>query len=412
MKVTRSETETLVPVIVGTFANAYGLLRSLSERGLRSVVAAGDRGPTTWSRHVLQRWPLPSTRPTAQAVDALLDAAQSTGQRYLLLLTDEAWMAAIIAQRDRLASCFELPFGDSETITTIMTKPAMHAWCTQHGFRVPCTASFLPGEDWPAFLLSAQEHLPVILKPAIKGVGDESIGFMYREFTAWQELEDWGRSQGEVGPDCAMLYQKIVPGPTENLLSAQGYRSSTGRTYMAGYTKLRQNPPVHGCSTAARLSVDQEVFDITERMLDKLAFWGFFDVEFKRDETSRELFFLELNPRPGMLNYGATLAGVNLPWLAHADASGIELPPAISVNTADRIWVLLVTDLVAHVIYYRLRGQGQSLGSWLASLRGRKRVYAFLDGRDLAVFVNSTVRDIGQYLKHLSAMLRRVFRRG
>jgi hypothetical protein len=67
---------------------------------------------------------------------------------------------------------------------------------------------------------------------------------------------------------------------------------------------------------------------------------------------------------------------------------------------------------VAHVIYYRLRGQGQSLGSWLASLRGRKRVYAFLDGRDLAVFVNSTVRDIGQYLKRLSAMLRRVFRRG
>ena len=397
-----------VPVILGSAMNAYGLIRSLGEAGIHSIIADRTLGPAMFSKYLLARWRLATGKPSAGAIRDLCQYASRRKPRPLLIPTDEAWVTAMVKNRRLLERYFILPLGCSDIVSLVMTKTRMHQWCLRNQVLVPHTVTFAPGQDWLAFLGSAEPFLPVIVKPETKGVGDISFGFPYKEFQTMESLLSWGRSQGDHGPGCGVLFQVVIQGPTDNLLSYQGYRSKGGTVYMAGYTKLRQNPPVHGCASAAYLRADEESARATEDLLLKLNYVGFFDVEFKRDARTRSLFFIELNPRPGMLNYGATVLGVNIPCCALADAAGVDLQPGKVVIAGRGLWIELLPDLLSHVLYYRRIGHGTSLGEWCRTVQSWPIVEAFGNLEDPLVYCAHLVLYARECFRHLPGLLRRV----
>jgi predicted ATP-grasp superfamily ATP-dependent carboligase len=404
------------PVVLGSHVNAYGLVRGLADRGIRAILASSIIGPAMFSKYVEKRWLLPKPSPGPRAIEMLLRLAGQLPSRPLLLPTDEAWVLATLDRREEFQARFRLPFGETGPIRLSLTKQEMNDWCVAHGFRVPLTLCFLPGQDWQQFIVSARQHLPVIVKPVTKGVQDHSLGFFYRRFDHMDQILAWGRQQGPSGPRCPVLYQKIVCGGPEKLLSCQGYRTADGRLYMTGYTKLRQTPPANGCASAALLTCDQETAGSTTYLLERLGFVGFFDVEFKRDEQTGLLYFIELNPRPGMLNYGAVAMGVNLAWLSFADAHMLPLPPSKTVIRSDKLWINTIVDLSLHVVVYRLRGRGIGLLRWFRSVSCMTLVDAYMSLRDPVVFAAAFLQHLWLLLGRIGCcarqLVRAVFRRG
>lgn len=386
-----------VLVVLGSAVNAYGLVRSLGAVGIRSIVADWRRGPASYSKYVGARWRIPPVFRRQAFVEALLEHATRLPARPMLVPTSEAWVVAILEHRERLERSFRLPLGDSDVIRLALVKTRMHDWCLSHGIPVPYATSFEPGEDWAAFVRRAADHFPIIVKPETKGVGDEGLGFMYKRFDDAEAFTAWAETQGGAGPPCGVLCQAVIPGPISNLLSYQGYRARDGRVYMGGFTKLRQTGPWLGCATAAYMAADEPTKQLTREVLEKLGFTGFFDAELKRDERDGKLYFIEVNPRPGMLNYVATLQGVNLARIALADCYGQALPDAKTVTGIPGLWVHLTRDFMHSVVQHRT----WRLGEWARSLRGHRLVDAYYNPRDPLVFAVGLLHTAGLFGRFL-----------
>jgi glycosyltransferase involved in cell wall biosynthesis/predicted ATP-grasp superfamily ATP-dependent carboligase len=391
-----------VPVILGSAYNGYSLVRALGEQGIRSILAYHQPGSAFFSRYVSGRWHLPSEYPTAETVASLIAHARRLRRSALLMPTSEAWVHAILTKGAALAEVFVLPTCNRRAAELAVDKIAMHSWCLRTGVRVPPVMCFETGDDWSAFVRSAIERLPLILKPKTKGVNDNSLGFAYRTFHDREALEAWAGELTPKGPACGVICQQIIPGPVENLVSLQGYVSKQGDLYMCGYTKVRQMPPTYGCSSAAYVRATGEAAKAAADILRKLEYRGMFDLEFKRHAEDGNLYFIELNPRAGMLNYSATACGMNLAHLEYLDACRKPLPPPKTLLATEWTWIRLLYDFAAHVIFYRRRRPQEHtpLRTYVKSLRG-KLLDPCINLADPGVAIATVIKWVWDCLVHL-----------
>jgi len=381
------------PVILGSALNAYGLVRSFGEKGINSIVADARFGMASASRYVFQKWRLPTAGPTDASIEALLKYATALNRPLVLVPTNEAWVAAIANRREEFEGQFYVPLPSAETTMMAISKDLMHSWCLKNDIRVPDTMVFQPSQDWQAFIRSAEPYLPVIVKPQRKRIDerDEEIGFSTRVFWTIEDLEYWGGSFGSHGPKSCILYQRFLSGPVTNIVAFHGYRSIYGRIFMAGLTKLRIQPPICGGSTsAAYMRADEEATRAAQDLLEKLHYQGFFDLEFMRDGGDGQLYFIELNPRPGLPNYGATAVGVNFAWEGCADQVGKGAAESRVVDKSNHLWIRLFADFFLYVIVYRAMGLGIRPSDWWRSIRNCRWVDTSLNFRDpLVIFAGA-----------------------
>ncbi len=382
------------PVIIGSALNAYGLIRSLGERGVKSIVVDCRFGMASVSRHVSGRWRLPASEPSDASIAALFEHAAAFDGTLMLIPTNEAWAAAIARRRREFEEFFLLPLPAPETSLMTISKDLMHLWCVKNNIRVPDTEIFKPGENWRAFLDSASAALPVIVKPQTKCIEEENeeIGFSTRVFWTADELQTWGARFGECGPASCTIWQRFLCGPTTNIVAFHGYRAADGRLFMAGLTKLRIQPPICGGSTsAAYMRADRQATKTAQDLLEKLDYRGFFDLEFMRNDSDGQLYFIELNPRPGLPNYGATAAGVNFVWEGYADQIGLATTQSRVVDQSDYLWIRFFADFFLYVIVYRAMGLGIRPAEWWRSIRKFRWVDTTLNANDpLVMFVGAS----------------------
>lgn len=399
------------PVIISSVMNSYGLVRAFGEKGVKSILTDRRWGPAKFSKYVSECWHLPSAYPTDAAIERLLQHASRHDRPMMLIPCNEPWVVAIMDRREEFEKYFAIPLAKTETARLALTKTDMHQWCLRNDIRVPTSFSFGVGEDWLAFLRSLEGHFPVIVKPETKGVGDESLGFTTRVFQSMDELLDWGRSQGG-GPSCAVLCQHFVSGSPRSLVAYHGYRTADGRTFMAGLTKLRIQPPVCGGSTSAGyIRGDEGSRDAALDVLKKLEFTGLFDIEFIREPSTGLLYFIELNPRPGMPNYGAAAVGVNFPYIACLDQVGMAPSKSSIVIDGTGLWINSMTDFIAYVFFYRSIGKGMSLRNWWRSVRGQRIVDVYFNREDPHVFLAGLRDVLCESFRHLGPMLMRKLKR-
>ncbi|MCG3181037.1 MAG: hypothetical protein BIFFINMI_03405 [Phycisphaerae bacterium] len=117
----------------------------------------------------------------------------------------------------------------------------------------------------------------------------------------------------------------------------------------------------------------------------------------------RRVRLLEINPRCGLPIYATVAAGVNVPWLAVADAAGVELPPPCVVLDAPLIWLRFTTELDLLLGWMIGRG-GSSPRAWRRPLQGRRVVCADFNAADPASAASTA-------LYHLCGCAARWFRR-
>jgi D-aspartate ligase len=386
------------PVVIGSGYNAYGLVRSLGEAGIPSIVISGRTlCPVRYSRYVRKTWIIsdkggPSKNNREQILKKLAQLEKPT----LFFPTDERWIVELLDhsaeyQKYRAAH----PIRSPHITRLCLTKTDFAHWCQENGVLIPRTLNFHLGESWHSFLGDVSElSFPVVVKPNTKGLGDEELGFhFYSIFEDYEKLASWSKRFEDGGPRTAMLAQEFVPGPVENLISMQGYVDRLENVFVSQYVKLRQTKKALGCANSAWIQdCDAETLNLTQDiLLKKLRFRGFFDIEFKRHEQNGMLYLIEINPRPGMLNYAATLMGMNLPRIALHDFSENEPHHLVSQPKLKPgwLWTKLIDDFfleLKDVLTSKPLGSKQILtrmNSWRAPYKHKIVIDPMWSARDL-----------------------------
>ena len=392
----------VTPVVLGSGANAYGLVRSLEEAGIRPVVADDHRGPVFFSRLVSERWLLPPLTGEARASQALATRLAGLRAGAFVIPTNEPWVHLLNEHRGQLGPRVHLPLAQPEVVALVLRKSAMHRWCLQHQVAQPEAMAFKPGQDWREFLAWAMERLPVIIKPDTKGLGDQALEFSTADFHDAQQLTRWGRRFNPSGPPCTILAQRFLHGPGIKLSAWQGYRSPGGSLFMAGITKLRSRPPrLGGCATAWTFTAGRAGRQAALQMLEALNYSGFFDLEFLIRPSNEAPLFIELNPRPGMPNYAAATMGLNLPVLGLAHCHDSGPPTSRIVTNRPGHWVDMSSDPWLALIGATADGRRWSPRQWMQSLKPGPVVDANFNYRDPLVFLAACARLGGLGFRHL-----------
>ncbi|MCB2189918.1 MAG: hypothetical protein KQI62_00040 [Deltaproteobacteria bacterium] len=382
-----------IPVVLGSGANAYGLVRSLYDAGLRSVVADEHRGPAFFSRLVAGRWLMPPLAQESRVAKALATRLANLGGQAFVIPTNEPWLHILNNSRSELGPNLCLPIAAPEVVDLALRKSAMHRWCSRHGVVQPDTMVFEPGQNWGDFLARAVQWVPVIIKPDTKGLGDQALGFSTAEFHGAQALRQWGGGWHPQGPPCTILAQRFLHGPQVQLSAWQGYRSPNGSLFMVGMSKLRSRPPrLGGCGAAWSYGAGRAGQQAAVDMLQALGYSGFFDLEFLVRSSQEPPVFIELNPRPGMPNYAATSMGLNLPWLALSHCRDQGPPITRIVTNRPGHWVDLCADPLLALTGNVAGGRRWTPGQWLRSLRPGPLVFAHFNWQDPLVFLTAGVR--------------------
>jgi D-aspartate ligase len=352
-------------VIMGGSVNGLSFVRSLSRRGIATLLLDSERLLGTYTRFGRTQL-LP---PVDQNQDAWLELLTSLGSQLpspaVLFATSDSYCGLLAHQQGALSSYYRFLTLAPEGMERILDKRVQYGLAAANGISLPRT--WFPGSAEEAKRLAAEVSYPAILKPYQAHVGRKKIGC--RKVVVAQSAKALVDEYERLGVDGAeFMIQEIVPGDDTHLFGYLAFWDAEGRE-RAWLTKQKLRQSSAFGDGSLQVTVDApEVAEQSRRLLRALDYRGFVGVEFRLDPRDGVYRLMEINPRTVSGNQLAIAAGVDFPWLGYrylTDSAGTE--PAASFRRG----VFYVNEEWDFRAYLGLRKSGQlSFPDWLRSLAG------------------------------------------
>jgi predicted ATP-grasp superfamily ATP-dependent carboligase len=375
----------------GWCRSSYTALRSLSRLGLKVATADEHQiGMSRMSRYSAStyRYTSPFTDPEAFVAD-IVRLVELTGAHFLLPGHDETEILARF--RDRLPEQVILPVAPVELIAQANNKAIMIEKACRLGLPVPGLFSWNTLDDLSRQMAHITAPLVVKLRRSnsAKGVfyassGSEAVGLCQHLIDTYQLL-----------PERYPIVQERVEGEGWGVscLYWHGER-------IASFThhRLREKTSTGGTSTLRASVCNPYLESIAFRLLDEMGWHGLAMVEFKYDPTTRQGWFIEVNPRLWGSIHLAVASGVDFPALLYRAAlDGPESARGCVRQQKDGVvarWYL--GDAIAAVGQIR---QGRISRALKMLLPGGADTYDDLHWDDPAAFVGQAVYYLSAFLK-------------
>lgn len=305
------------PIILGGDIGAYGSARAFHEAfGVRSVVIAGvSTGAVAHSAIVDHRVVPDLEDPDALVAAVRLAAAEDPAGRAIVLASADWLVRTLVEQRDRLEDVAVVPYASHAALDVMTDKARFSALCAELGVPHPRTAVVRAHE---ASAADVELTYPVVVKAA------STADFHHVEFPGKkkvdlartpEDLDAVLRRLATAGFRGDLVVQEFVPGGDDqmgavNLMSwpdgAAGF-ALFGEVLLEEYT-----PGALGNSVAQITGEDADAVGHARRLVDRVGWVGFANLDVKRDPRDGVYRFLELNPRVGRSGYAVTAAGYNV----------------------------------------------------------------------------------------------------
>ena len=324
-----------IPVVLdGGWINSLGIVRSLAELGLKSVVIhSRPDGVGLASRYAVGLTaPSPWDDP-----EGLISRLVAVGQRLprpgILLITDDTYLMTLARGRERLAPYFRFTFPDAETLAFMMDKQNQYEAALRLGVPVPRSLQVCCGQtgaEWP------QEAFPAL----VKGLSGKQFFHVFGKQTI--VVKDRAALEAVLS-QCAgldALVQELIPGGDDELYTLGCYVSPDPEKEPVVFTgrKLIQIPPFSGtCSVGESLACD-EIIPYGVDLLRAFHFHGIAQVEFKRDPRDGQYKLIEINGRFWKWHALGVPCGVNIAAAAYLDMAGLPPLPKVPQRNGVR-WV-------------------------------------------------------------------------
>ena len=370
---------------------ALAFCRSLGPFGVPVDVLATDAAsPGQYSRYARGlRCPDPRTY-EREFIDFLIALAKGHLAPPLLFCSDDRSLLLCEKYRSSLEKHFLLAFPPWECVGKLLLKDALYLQGLD-GISTPATMPLRTVEDLSQ--ASRLMEFPLLLKPTLrclreggeinsppfeKVFGDKAVRVRNGE-----ELDHC--FQLIKGQRFDVLVQEEIPGGVERLYTLGIYAGRDGQI-KAAWTghKLAQVPADFGDALIVEADWRPEILSLGERMVRATGFYGIADLEFKHDPRDGQYKLLDINPRPWAWISFLTLCGVNLPYAAYCDLTGLETPLFRQTVNKRMRWVSprgLLVSLVRSVWKREPWGRTLKLLAHFSELRAR----SLFSAKDLLV---------------------------
>ena len=290
--------------------------RSLGKRGVPVIgLDRDDAGYGVHSRHttVSGRCPYPLDDKTG-FIDLLMGIGPVLKQKAVLFPCLDEWVFAVAHHASELSEYFLLPFSDIETVERILDKSLLYRKCEQLGIAIPKT--FYVGEQSPE-QIAGEIGFPCIVKPALQRAFTNEFGEKVLRAESREEFLSLCDRAGHH----PLLAQEIVGAGVDSFYSLCSYISRDGlaKGVFIG-RKLEQYPPDFGTACLVDSRYVEEIVQRGADILREFGYHGISEVEFIYDEPTRDFKLLDINTRVWKWIGLPIRAGIDLPWLAYADA--------------------------------------------------------------------------------------------
>ena len=368
-------------IVLGCSLTGYAVMRALARKNLHIIgITYSKRDVAQLSRYVSEVVQSPAPTDEEQFVTCLIQNADRWAGALILETADSAAIA-LSKNKDILSKYYRIATPDWDALNIFIEKEKTYALAKQFDIPHPKSIPLFRLEDLTEI---SETVYPCILKPVLSTPFTDRFHVKNFEVHNDHELEEKFKLCLEAG--LSMVLQEIIPGPDDNLYKMQGYVNSQGR--LVGrffYRKLRQHPPQYGVARVG-ISTDRqpEVERLTEELLIRSNYRGYFSNEFKFDPRDGQFKLIENNcrmPRSGML---AIAAGINFPWLMYQDLV-LNQQCDITDYKVGTYWIDFWTDL--YNSFFRRKKEEIRLRDYVSPYFARDKVFSDLDFEDLRPFL-------------------------
>jgi predicted ATP-grasp superfamily ATP-dependent carboligase len=395
--------EVLVTSCRGADQGALSVIRTLGRHGVRvTVLSDSAHCLTRHSRHCAEFVCRPDfTLNTRESLEWLRGFAARRQTPPVLFPTADPDLALVASLRNELQSSFRMFLGKEPLVASLMDKARFRDLATLHQMPVPATHA--PDSVDELHMVVQSVQYPVVLKPSHPGAWTHpEIQKVVRSRKALivanaQELQ---ALVDAIAPwSHEFVVQEYIVGPDDHHYSVHVYVDSQG-VLQACFTgrKVRVHPAFAGSGCYVQSVRVSQLAKLAETILRDIRYTGVAVLNFKQDCRTGRFILHEINPRVSQWNILATVSGVDIPWLAYADAAGI---PFKGMQHQTEIWqyVDLRNDLKSLPAYLQT-------GTWTparyaASLVRQRTVHQLLSADDPGPFLHCVGKLTHQTGRHL-----------
>ncbi|MEN6327042.1 MAG: ATP-grasp domain-containing protein [Syntrophomonas sp.] len=387
MKIIKKQTKPCA-IILGGYVNGLGLVRSLGQAGIPSIVIDSEKNIASYSKYVCDRFICPNPAEETQAfIEFMIELGKQLPYKGVIFCTDDIWLIPVSKNQMKLQSYYLYPMSSWKVIERCEDKAQLYDLANEAEIPHPKTITLNNIEELERY--EEDIPFPCVLKPSITVGFMETLGSSGRTLyiETVEELVYWKNRIKNVGLSYTpLILQELIPGGAENLYTLTAYSNIDGDilAYSTGH-KIRQNPPDAGTIVSGRVTPEPELFLLGQKLIKTAGYYGISNTEFKKDQRDGKFKLIEINPRPGKWNYSVMASGINLPYMAYEEVNGKKLP-SVGSNEQELVWISSILDLYLSIYGYKKKGFSEysiNLWQWLATIRGGKRVSAIFMLNDL-----------------------------
>ena len=247
---------------------------------------------------------------------ALQDIAASHADKHVI----------VMANTDFLIECLERVEGDlpdnvicplppHDLMTRVSDKTTFQQLCAEYGMDVPRTETVLLAGAEP--IAPSEIGFPLVAKPAASreyvtyfAKGFKKVYFMHGQ----AELDRLWADLREAGFAGDFLVQELISGDDTYMDSLTLYVNRRGRTTMFASAQVLLEdhaPTLLGNPVSMITKPLPEHWEKVAAMLEGIGWYGFANIDLKRDPATGRAIFMDMNPRIGANSYYACVGGVN-----------------------------------------------------------------------------------------------------
>lgn len=311
-------------IIGGGSYNDHGVIRSLGERGLRSVYLTDGEHiiPIKKSKYLLSTF---IANLSTDLVSSLKQISEQYNKELVLFPTSDDAAVGIDENYQTLSAFAVLP-NTQGRMAHFMDKAVQASLAHQAGFIIPnSTAYDLESDNVPFDDI----HLPCIVKPLLSIKGSKAHITVCRTKDELKSCINFYKDNSEF----SILIQDFIEQEDLKEICITGVCLPNREVIFGGIIE-KYRTIGNGSTTYGKVHVEvgNQIEEKVRELLKLVPYTGIFDIECFIS-PNKELTFIECNLRNGAYGYAVTQAGINLPWLFYAHATGlpIEATPAHNV---------------------------------------------------------------------------------
>jgi D-aspartate ligase len=384
----------------------YQVIRALGLHGIRSIVIY-DREKDEigrYSKYVVEAIKIPQCIEKPYLLLELLMDRKKEWAGTLIIPTKDYGVEFLSANKDKLSNHYIIATPNLDIITNTINKKRLYEIAKQAGIAVP--KIFSPKSADELARIKPQLEFPCLLKPGRGHLFFRKFECKMLEIHNFNELLSHYRTLTDNfrNDDFELMICEIIPGSdSTNMIQYVSYLDQSG-DLLASMTsrKLRQDPPGYGQGRVAKSEKTDDVEEPSLRLLKKLGYYGFSEIEWKLDPRDGKYKLIEVNARFIFYMSLCLACGINFPWIQYLD---VVKHKKIRQNSyrENVYWIHLYKDILHTILNHKM--EKISLKEYLTPYWGRK-VFAVLDFKDLRPFYEQWKQHVGNMLKKIYIKIR------